>query len=401
MRILRVVAVLAAVVGLAWLTIGIGLANIMGSASPGTALGVYPFDARARANLAERGAVALMRRRDLAADVDHFARKALARDPTVVDAWRLIGVTAALRGNEEQATRTLRFAERISRRDLPVQLWLIEDQVRRDDVAGALRHYDIALRTAPTSRQLLFPILAAASAEPNVARPLLQILAANPAWRQEFTYHLTHSTITGDTLPAVVQQLAGTQAERDIMIPMVQRLITAGDYRNAWRVYRVLKRAPPAPPEPVRDGGFNAVPAVAPFDWFMSNEGAIRAERRIRENSAEDAALYVAAEAGSSGDGARQLMLLEPGSYLLSAVIGSVVETTPAGVELQVACLGVPPRVLTRGTNVPSQQSGQPQRLRFTVPAGCRAQMLTIAVRSGTDVGASEAWIDNVSVSRP
>lgn len=399
MRLLRIVLVLTMVAGLTWLTVGVGMANMLGSVRPASALWFNPFDARVRANIAERGSIALAQRPDLAADIDHLARRALARDPTVVDAWRLMGIVASLRGAEQQSVRTLQFAARLSRRDLPVQLWLIEEQVRRDNVPGALRHYDIALRTSTTSRQLLLPVLAAASAQPNVARPLLQLLASNPPWRGDFATQLTYSTITGDTLPTMVEQLASTPAERQIMLPMVQRLVTAGDYNNAWRVYRLLKQAPAAPPEPVRDGGFAADPLYMPFDWFMINAGALRAERRMRPDAGDDAALHVSAEGGASGEGARQMLLLAPGSYVLTATIGSVAEASVAGVDLQLRCVGDNPLELGRASFTPSQAGGAPQRLRFAVPTGCRAQTLSIGARSTTDVGSSEAWIDNVAIS--
>lgn len=400
MPFLRVFLVLAVTAVLGWLTVGVGVANLMRSARPETALAFFPFDARARANLAEKATVELVRDRSRADEIGRLARAALARDPTIIDAWRLVGVVAGVREQADRATGTLKFAERISRRDLPVQLWLIEDRVRRDDVVGALRHYDVALRTSPTSRQLLFPILVAASAEASVARPLAQLLARNPQWRREFAAQLTHSTAKGDTIPLLVAQMADTPYEREIMTPMVQRLATAGDYRNAWAVYRLLKGARPAPPEPLRDGDFSTVPAVAPFDWFMANEGAIRAERRIRDNSGDDAALFVSAEAGTAGDGARQLLLLAPGTYELAAAIGSVPDMAAATVELRVACAGEPPRILAQASHVPTQVTGSRQSLRFAIPSGCPAQVLTMGVRSQGEVGTSEAWIDKISVSR-
>lgn len=400
MRIVRILLTLLVAGALAWLTVGVGMANLTRAARPATALSLYPFDARAKANMSEKGGVLLAGNRALAADVERLARSALSRDPTVVDAWRMMGVVAALREDGPRATQTLRFAERISRRDLPVQLWLIEDMVGRDDVAGALRHYDIALRTSPTSRQLLFPILIAASAEPNVARPLAGILAANPPWRSEFTYSLSQAERSSDTLPFLVRHLATTQSERDILIPMVQKLATAGDYRNAWQVYTILKQAPARTPEPIRDGGFAAVPAVAPFDWFMVNEGAIRGERRVRDNSGEDAALFVSVESGAAGEGARQLLLLAPGSYQVSAVIGSVPETPAARVSVRVACAGATSRVLGETDVAPTQIGGASQRLTFTVPAGCPAQVLAITAGSASETGASEAWLDNISISR-
>jgi hypothetical protein len=193
--------------------------------------------------------------------------------------------------------------------------------------------------------------------------------------------------------------MAGTQVEREIMNPLVQRLVAARDYTNAWQVYRLLKQAPPGSPEPLRDGSFAGASTVAPFDWFMANEGAIRAERRVR-GGGEDPALFISAEGGTTGEAARQLLLLQPGSYQLTAAIGSVAEVAAAGVDILISCPGQPARTLGQSRFVPAEPGGSRFSVAFTVPGGCPAQTLSFGVRSNSETGASEAWIDNVSITR-
>ncbi|MFV3464693.1 hypothetical protein ACNJFH_21305, partial [Mycobacterium tuberculosis] len=87
-----------------------------------------------------------------------LAQAALQRDPMSVRAVSTLAFLAAEKGNAVQAARLLAYSERLSRRDLPTQLALIETKVQANDVVGALVHYDRALRTSKTSEAILVPV---------------------------------------------------------------------------------------------------------------------------------------------------------------------------------------------------------------------------------------------------
>ena len=64
----------------------------------------------------------------------------------------------------------MKEAERLSRRDQPTQVWLIQYQLRREDLPAAMRQMDIALRTASSGSVTLFGWLAIASEDERIAR---------------------------------------------------------------------------------------------------------------------------------------------------------------------------------------------------------------------------------------
>ena len=153
-------------------------------------LGVMPFDARAKVKSAEMLLARTRASPPAVARARTLALAALRRDPTMAPAWRLLALAASMQGREREAARLFHFAERLSRRDLPTQLWLIEESVSRNDIPGALRHYDIALRTSLASPELLFPVLTRASGDNNVVGPLGTLLASDPPWRETFLWQL-------------------------------------------------------------------------------------------------------------------------------------------------------------------------------------------------------------------
>ncbi|MCB8835101.1 hypothetical protein LJD42_26475, partial [Escherichia coli] len=116
----------------------------------------------------------------------YYASDALARSPVDARAARVLGLFDALRARNRAAQFAFYYAQRLSRRDLPTQMWLIEQSVDQNDIPSALSHYHIAMRTSQTSRAILIPVLADAAENPAVAKPLAQLLRQRPNWWLDF-----------------------------------------------------------------------------------------------------------------------------------------------------------------------------------------------------------------------
>ena len=93
--------------------------------------------------------------------------RALDRDLTQVPAIEMRALDLAVSGKESEARQLFHWSDRLSRRSLPTRLWLIQDAVDHGNVAGALRDFDIALRTTTDAQPILFPVLAKASSRPE------------------------------------------------------------------------------------------------------------------------------------------------------------------------------------------------------------------------------------------
>jgi hypothetical protein len=399
MKIARIILVALAAVGLGWLTIGLGYADYQRSRDPDAALAMFPLDARARADKAEAEYRSFAGQEQMLGDLVESARSVLQRDPTVVDAWSLIGAITGQRGDGDRASRIMNFTERLSRRDLQTQLWLMNESGRRAEPEKMIAHLDIALRTSPSNSPTLAAAIIGASFDPRFARRLVPTLASDPPWETEFSYQLANSILPGNSLVVLVAPLADDQAEREIMGPLVQRLVSQGDFTNAWNVYRLLKQKPSASAGEVRDGGFedSTVP-VAPFDWTVGDTGRVRGERRASQ--AGGTALFIRAEPGARGNAASQLMLLEPGTYSLRFQAGRSEDANAGGIEWRIACAGAPERIVGQGRLAPASAAGSRFGQNVTIPAGCLAQLLSFGARGDSGIGASESWIDDVALVR-
>jgi hypothetical protein len=401
MKIAKIILVALAAVGLGWLTIGLGYAEYLRTRNPERALAMFPPHARARADAAEAEFRIPGAQEPMLTDVVERARGVLQRDPTVVDAWHLIGAITGQRRDQARAGRIMNFAERLSRRHLQTQLWLLNEAGGRGRVEDMIAHLDTALRTSPASGPMLATAMIGTSADPRFARRLVPILASDPPWQREFAYQLANSIVPGNSLVVLVAALADDQAEREIMAPLVQRLVSQRDFTNAWNVYRLLKQRPDAVAAEVRDGGFDdrAAP-IAPFDWTLGDTGRVRGERRAGGSRPDGVALFIRAEPGARGSAATQLMLVDPGSYNLRFQFGRAEDANAAGIDWRIYCSGAPERILGQGRLTPARPAGSRFSQNVTIPAGCPAQVLSFGARGDSSIGASESWIDDVALVR-
>lgn len=376
------------------LTVSVSAAALLRDALPEVALRWAPYDARAAARLAE---IKMTTRAGPAARAQALARSALQRDPTVASAWRTLGLVAATSGQQEQATRLVMFAHDLSRRDLATQLWLIEDSVRRNDVRGALRHYDFALRTSRQAADLLLPTLVSAISEPSINPVVADLLLTNPPWRPAFFYALSQNVSSGESAAKLLERLRSKGYLEPIpnAAEVPARLVEQGDYSAAYRVYTALQMGS----EGIKaNDQFAKSSKLLPFDWDLAALSDIRAEPQLMQATDRSAALYVYAVDGAIGIAAKRLMVLPPGTYRFASLAHSVAGSKPERLEWALRCAGDDNSLLRLDLRAAKDTPSASTRA-FTVPAqGCRAQWVELSVRAPDGSEASEVWIQDVKI---
>lgn len=325
---------------------------------------------------------------------------ALRSSPIDVKAVRSLGLAAALENNGPAATRAFGYALELSRRDVPTQMWFIERAVERDDIDGALRHYDQAMTTSVASRQTLVPILVQATTTPVIADRLIPMLRRKPNWWGDFTHQLIGTTPDTASLYkfALGMRLRTTDVEHPDFLPrIVQRLVTAGEIDKAFELYRVnggVSR------DTVRNGGFEHLDALPPIDWQYVEEPDLAGLRQSRPNG-EGTALFVVAGAGRGGVVAEQLLRLSPGRYRIGMTIGDM----PGGgaaerTRVTLRCEGTDRQMISTIALPAAPAEGRRFEADIAVPGGiCRVQRLGIvAAGSLAQAEDSAPWIDDIAI---
>ncbi len=382
-----------------WLSIAVSGASQLRYESPEAALRLQPWDARATASVAAQALTATRGRvsRETARRVAELARQALKRDATVVEAWRTLAMVST---RPTQAGALFHFASSLSRRDVPTQLWLIEDSVRRNDIPGALSHYDAALRSSLASHQLLIPVLISATGERRIVPPLAELLRTRPPWRTAFLTALVESAPNPDNLAQLMILLGRPAApdEGQLMGRSINRLVEQNAFAPALRLYLMLAGRS-ATGDLLRNGRFDRPNDYPPMDWQLADGADIFAEQRPAPVSGQGQRLYVNASTDARGRAARQLIFLPPGSYALTALSGRADLPAPEGLFWQINCASTPDSPLLDQPAVPTGAAARAIRGEFRVPpAGCAAQWLTLRIVAGDQPGGTEAWVASVRI---
>lgn len=384
-------AILALVVG--YLSTAHALANAFKS-DPARAYVLAPWSGRAAALLARQlsgqNATAADRKR-----ADQIGQLALRQDPTAVAAVSTLGLNAQLRGDMNDARRLFAYAEQLSRRDLPTQLWAIEDAVGRGDVDGAIRHYDIALRTSPNAPALLYPILASAISDIAVRGPLLRTLAERPVWGESFVNYVAGNGTDARATAALFDGLhrAGVPVASGASAVMINALILDNQWDAAWSYYTSIRSA--AERNRSRDPRFQASLTVpSPFDWTPANDAGITTSV---QQAGRSGIFVFAVPSSVGGPLLQQVQMLAPGKYRLDGRSSEIDQPEVSRPYWVLSCRNG--RELGRLVMPNSTQAGGRFSGLFIVPAGCPVQVLALVARPSDEVSGVTGQIAEVGLA--
>lgn len=231
----RVAVALLLLVAL-WFSITATIAGITRRHRPDIALRFQPFDALAHAQLASRRQMTPGTRPN--ADQRRLAVLALRRDPTLAQAARVIGIVDTVRRDMARAARAMRYSDRLTRRDVATQLWLIEYYVQREDIPEILRHFESAASSSTGSSTILFPVLVSALNHGDLIEPMAAMLRHDPWWSPSLLMAMAQGTSNVDNVADLFARLteSGHVPREDIVAVVIQRLTDAGKGEQAARL---------------------------------------------------------------------------------------------------------------------------------------------------------------------
>jgi hypothetical protein len=370
------------------------IAGVFQSKRPELALSWYPNQANAAANLARRAIIA-----GYIPQGQHLARLAIARDPINATGYSALALAAEGQGSPVLASKLMTTAHAVSRRERIAEMWLIRQAIDNLDYQGAIHHFDIAMRSSARGVADLMPLLVASTVDPKMIDALRPVLRRNPYWKSSFLMSLAIGAPNAvDAVRLSRGQLdPHKQDERAVIARLIQRLADEHRYDLAWSVYR---EARPATADEaagtLRDPEYVSAAGFPPLDWLLSEESDLTAVREARRDDRQGFALALIAEGGRSGEVARQLVRLTPGSHRLEFETGAVPADVSDRPLVSIACAGtIEPFFRTR----PTQGGERPQRVSqsFTVPGGCKWQ--TVSVSIGSAVTPEDVpWIADVNI---
>ncbi len=369
-------------------------ASSLGRSAVARAYGLAPWDGRigGRYALSLATPEANKAQRDTASQI---AIDALRKDGTAVDAVVALGMNSAITRDAASARGYFTYAETLSRREIQTQLWAIEDAVSRNDVRGALNHYDIALRRSVPAREILFPILGSALAEPEVRAALVKTFEASPRWGPAFLFNVagkgSEPRATAELFFAL--QRAKIPVSEAAKAVLVDTLIGQKYVDTGWAFYAAMR--PGVDRRRSRDPYFTAdLVSRAAFDWQLLGQSGIFT---AIERNGDGGVFSFSVPASGSGLLLRQMQLLPAGRYSLSGHGRGIAQSSTARPYWQISCqdgreLG---RVLLPG---PAEATA-PFAGHLIVPTDCPIQYLSLIAKASETSTSIEGEIYDVQLA--
>jgi len=387
-----VVVLLLVLAGAAW-TVMITAGNRWGKNAPAMALAWQGNNALAKAQIAS----GLVEQSQLSPDdlgrAESLARSSLQRQALNPVALRVLAFANIHRGDEQRANQLLVLAERFSRRDALTQILLIEARVSANDIAGALQHYDRALRVSRSSAQTLLPVLTSATGDPAVRERLRPMLARRPQWLPLFMDELGRQKQIAPNILLDLAYAIGLQPSSEQDVSLVQQMVGHMIRRGGYTAARTLLGADKRRHNQVRNGGFEHSNVFPPFDWSFPNLGGWTASPgHVLDQGTQ---LELRANYAAGGIIAQQLLMLTPGRYALRyRTEQSPAEESP---KIRILCRKFGKEHLLVEAALASESKPEGPMEIFTVPvSSCTEQW--VQIKGPPTSRRQERWVDDISV---
>lgn len=395
------VLVVAASAFLAWHAAADAIVGITRVGNPERALAISHDDANALASLVdiELSRIGNKEQRHLSAKLlEDMAKRSLRGEALNVRAMRQVGMIGDLqRGSGFNSQTTLSVASRLSRRDQQTNLWLIERQVSQGNIAGALRHYDFALRTDPKIGELLFSTLTNALNDQDIRMAFAPYVRAKPPWLAAMLTYALGASEEPQNIASVITLGGGlpTESEFAAVEPMlIQKLVERAQLDAVRRYYLSTKGADPQLLTSLEMNATSTDQAKFPLTWGGTKSATV--EGSFASTSKNRDGLVGVATTGERGVIGRKLLFLSPGTYQVVATRDTSGMPGDSQAILSASCLsmaGIRPiwTADLRGTKDFSPVEIEP---------GCTAQFFDITLDGGSGQTGAGITVSALSIRK-
>lgn len=293
--------------------------------------------------------------------IDRAARQApLAPEPFLVR-----GVQAELGGQPQIAERAFFAAEWRDPRSLPAHYFLAEHFLRTRDAKHGLREVAALANLAPGGPSGAGPYLAAFARDRANWPSMRALFRENPAIEDIALATLARDAANAAALFALASPRQ-RQPDSYWLGVLLDTLVNDGAYLKARALWAAASGIPRGSEPLLFDPGFSMPKPLPPFNWALTSSTAGLAERQ------SGGRLHVIFYGQEDGVLARQLLVLNPGTYRLSMRVLS--DSEAKALNWSVTCIGA----RTALASAPLDVAGS-RGVTFQVPAGCRAQWIELS----------------------
>lgn len=312
----------------------------------------------------------------------------------------MVGKGFEARKDMPAARRAMARAAQITRRDGAVQLWLAEDDFRREQIADGLQRYDLIIRADPAASAEIVPRLAAVMVAPEGRRYLQPYVGAQNPW-----YPALLRTAV-DTLPkagpvGLLLVENGKKAPRSdelepVYARLVGRLVNEGAQDLALRLYPKLPNGKTSALSNV-SGVVNGKLDVGypPFIWLLANEayGAT-----LVSLGANDSGLELYGAPGTIGVAASKLIAPQDATQLRWQVLDRSPNLQSAASWVATCVTGNGKGGQETSINLLNEAVALNKMLAMSLPRDCEIVRLDMRLAGGIGTNAASLIVGNLAL---
>lgn len=342
-------------------------------------------------NLSSYNATAVVARFDRSLIADRADRQQILTDvrspihslvdaPLNPGAYRVLALAKGQRGeNPDEVRRLMQVSERLSRRDLAVQLWLIEDAVVRNDLNDALVHYDRALSVYPDVSAQLFPIMAGALDAEQVTAGLAPYLRAWRPWIPAFLEFAVNNAADPTDVLLLLRRSAIRPTDpkiRPYERLLLAQLVVKGRYEEAHDLANAMVGSEARRLSQIGFSRVSTDPDLQPFSWTLGAEGGID----VRPTA--DSGLEISVAPSTKGVAGSRVVYIRPGRHVFTWAVDIPNPPNQMGGSWTASCLSPNGNFGIWKQNIPDQPGSRRYRSQIDVPDNCPALMMELAFNS-------------------
>lgn len=297
-----------------------------------------------------------------AQDLENQALHSLAREPLDATALWVWGATS----QSPKASDTILIAERVSRRELGIQMELFRALATNKDLTGGFRHLDRALTVYPEASATLLPGIAQ-SLDLSEVRALLSPYSQRP-W---FAGLVRQAAQNAPDPLGVVALLTETKTSVHTLTPgtlpiLLAKLLRAEEGYEAGQLAIRMQAINAEGLEQFGVSDQTIGPEGRPLTWQLTNSDAAS----VKQNG--NSAVAFTVEPGRSATLLERVTVYRSGTYLLSNTLSGSDPRLIAIWELR--CIGIDGEKLAQSQRIPVNATHQTTNVEITLPQGCPAQ---------------------------
>lgn len=402
-EILRRLILLALVAILGWWSARSSFASVVKLASPTSAITAEANEPTALAMLADAlfaKAASSKSDRGNFDEAASLARKSLRHQALNPKAMRILIFADPHKQSKPHMRSMANLASQLSQRELGTHVWLIEDYVLREDITGALKHYDLALSTSVEGRKALMPILIAAVDDARIRTALVPYIQRRRPWVYDFFSSALSGKLQYLSLAKLVEEAGGWPKDKSFegwADVLMAQLVANGEIDVAKRQFFLRANADPRLLTSADLSSLSFSKRQQPFAWQAL--GSSSAGLNFIGNHQGGEAISIFAAANERMLVGRKLLMLTNGKYVLDFRIGDVLMDDSGSFRVILTCLYKANSFPILVRNFDRLRSGAKLHAEFQIPTGCDAQNLDLEIAGGQSQQGSEMIIKSISVA--